>query len=72
MEYVISASELFQMAKKILNDGMDFVSIDLLEEDTTDPSDPIPPSVHFDAFKKSDPECWVDYEEIYVVPQSEE
>lgn len=70
MEFTISASELFQKAKEILNDGMDRVTIDLFEEDTTDPEDPIPACVHFSAFRSSRPYEEIDYESIDVVGTS--
>lgn len=70
MEFTISASELFQKAKEILNDGMDCVTIDLFEEDTTDPDDPIPACVHFSAFNTSRPYEEIDYESIDVVDSS--
>ncbi len=70
MEFIISASELFQKAKEILNDGMDRVIIDLCEEDTTLPDDPVPACVSFHAFKSSAPHPITDYDEIYVVDSS--
>ena len=67
MEFVIDASELFQKAKEMLNDGKNRVIIDLLEEDTTLPDDPTPPCVAFSAFNTRTPFEVVDYDEIYVV-----
>lgn len=67
MEYVISASELYQRAKEILNAGMDFVEISLCEPDDSVPDDPLPASVHFDAFRKSTPFEVIDFEDIDVV-----
>lgn len=42
----VSASELFQLAKDMLNDGNDFVSISLLESDGE-----MPDAVSFEAWK---------------------
>lgn len=67
MVYVISASELFRKAKEILNDGREFVEISLMEPDNSDPEDPIPASVHFDAFGKRDFGGAIDYGDIDVV-----
>ena len=67
MVYVISASELFQKAKEILNDGRDFVEISLMQPDNSDSDDPIPASVHFDAFGKRDFGGAIDYGDIDVV-----
>ena len=67
MDYVISASELYQRAKEMLNRGMDYVAISLMEPDDSDPDDPLPACVHFEAYKKSAPEAWIDFEEIDVV-----
>ena len=71
MDYIISASELYQKAKEILNDGMDYVAISFMEPDEIDTDDPLPAAVHFDAFKKSTPEAWIDFEEINVVDFTE-
>lgn len=70
MEFVISASALFQKAKEMLNDGMDRVIIDLCEEDATLPDDPVPACVSFQAFKSSAPDRIMDYDEIYVADSS--
>lgn len=67
MEYVISASELYQRAKEILNAGMDYVEISLCEPDDSYPDDPLPASVHFEAFKKSTPFEAVIFDDIDVV-----
>ncbi len=61
MTCVIPASELYQMAKEILNDGMDYVEISLME-----PEDDQPAAVHFTAWKKH-ADHDVDYEEIEAV-----
>ena len=70
MAYIVPASELFQMAKEILNDGMDYVEISLNQEDTTLPDDPTPPCVSFIGYRKNDPAGY-EYEEIYTVSPSE-
>lgn len=68
MDFVVSASALFQRAKEMLNDGMDYVAISLMEPDDTLEDDPLPASVHFEAFKAHEPEMWIDYEDIDVEP----
>ena len=64
MYYIISASELYQKAKEILKDGMDFVEISLFEPDE---EFDIPAGVHFEAFKKASPYEHIDYEDIDVI-----
>ena len=71
MEYIVSASELFQKAKEILNSGMDLVETSLIEPDISDPDDPLPACVHFDAFKVGSPEARIDFEEIDVIESSQ-
>lgn len=70
MDYVITASELYQKAKEILNSGMDYVAISLMEPDNSCPDDPLPAGVHFEAFTKTCPDGWIDFEEIDVVDLS--
>ena len=65
MEYIITASELYQKAKEILNDGMDYVVITLQEPDNSVPDFPLPAAVGFEAFKKNGDDR-VNYEEIDV------
>lgn len=60
----IPARDLLKIAQDIVSDGMDYVEVTILEEDLSDPDMPIPPSVHFSCFKKSDPYAMVDYEDI--------
>ncbi len=71
VDFIIGASDLFQKAKEMLNDGMDYVVISLMEPDNTVPDLPLPASVHFDAFKAHMPEAWIDYEDIDVVSGAE-
>ena len=66
MNYVVKASELYQRVKEMVDDGMDYVCIDLLEPDNSDPDCPIPASVHFEAFKSETTFEWVDYEYVDV------
>lgn len=61
MAYIVKASELYQRAKEMLNDGMDFVEIDFHEGD-----DDLPRCVMFSAYGQSDFGS-IDYEEIYTV-----
>mgnify|MGYP006988891028 CR=1 FL=1 len=65
MRYIVSASELYQKAKEILNDGMDYIEISLME-----PDEDLPAAVHFQAWKKN-AEYDVDYEEIDVVESAD-
>lgn len=60
MEHItISVSELYQKAKEMLNDGMDYVEIGIDEAD-----DELPPAVYFQAWTRHAPEMGVDYEVI--------
>ena len=70
MDYVITASELYQKAKEILNSGMDYVAISLMEPDNSCPDDPLPADVHFEAFTTTCPAGWIDFDEIDVVDLS--
>ena len=65
--YIISASDLLDMAKSIVEDGMDYVAVSFMEEDLTDPDMPIPPGIHFECFTKESPEVMICYDEIDVV-----
>lgn len=65
MRYIVSASDLYQKAKEIINDGMDYVEISLME-----PDDDLPAAVHFQAWKKN-ANCDEDYEEIDVVDSAD-
>lgn len=67
MQYIIDAHELYSKAKEIINAGMDYVEITLMEPDDYDPDDPIPVSVHFDAWNKRTPFEHVDFEDIDVI-----
>lgn len=62
MKYVVSASELYRLAEEIVNDGMDYVEITLME-----PDEELPAAVHFEAVRKAGLEIWEDYEELEVV-----
>lgn len=66
-EYIISVHELHERVKEMLDEGMDFVEISFIEADNSDPEDPIPACVHFEAFSKKQPEFGVDFEDIDVV-----
>ena len=54
MDYIVSASDLYRIAKQIINDGMDWVEVSLLEPDNTIPSDPLPPGLGFRAWKNAE------------------
>lgn len=55
----VSASALYQKAKEILNDGMDYVDVFISEAD-----EDLPPAIFFSAWSKSAPEMCVSYEEV--------
>ena len=67
MDYIISASELYQRAKEMLNRGMDYVSISLMDPDDSVPDDPLPACVHFEACSKKDTNSWFDFNEIDAI-----
>ena len=66
MGYIVRASDLFQMAKEVLNSGAKYVELEYLEEDRTDPADPIPPSLNFAALDNFDHHVLHDFEDIAV------
>lgn len=70
-QYIISVHELYERVKEMLDRGMDFVEISLMEADNSDSDHPIPACVHFDAFSKNEPEFGIDFEEIDVVQSFE-
>ncbi len=61
MTVTVKVSDLYKLAKEMLNDGMDYVEISILEPDQ---DNDLPASLHFDASKASFPEMGVDYEEL--------
>lgn len=61
MTYTVKVSELYQRAKEMLNDGMDFVEIDFHEGD-----DDLPRCLMFSASSKFDPGGST-YDDIYTV-----
>lgn len=61
MEYIVKASELYQLAKEIINDGMDYVEISLIEADSESPA-----CVSFSAGRKNDLDGWEDYDYLDV------
>jgi len=67
MRYIVPVSELYEKIKEILEDGMDYVEVSLMEPDE---EDEIPAGVHFEAFRKNSYGS-VNYEEVDVVdPES--
>lgn len=64
---VVSASELYQWAKEILNCGMDFVEVSIID----DPADP-PAAMFFDAWKESAPDVIYRFEVIDEAEHSED
>lgn len=67
MGYIVRASDLFQMAKEVLNSGAKYVELEYLEEDRTDPADPIPPSINFSALDNHNYRVFYDFEDIDVL-----
>lgn len=67
MGYIVRTSDLFQMAKEVLNSGAKYVELEYLEEDRTDPADPIPPSINFSALDILDHNVFYDFEDIDVL-----
>lgn len=67
MRWIIPVSDLARLVKEMRADGMDFVEISLDEGDPPPARDPLPPCVSFQCFRKSEPDCAIDYEEIDVV-----
>lgn len=63
---VVKVSELYEQVKAMMDDGMEFAEVSFLEEDHTFPDDPIPPSVHLEAFNAGDPASVV-YDDVYSV-----
>lgn len=55
----VSASALYQKAKEIVNDGMDYVNIFISDAD-----EELPPAIFFEAWTKRAPEMGVDYDVI--------
>lgn len=68
IDYTLDASELYQMAKDIINSGCTQVTLTLLEADASDPEDPIPPCVSFKASTPREPDAYVDFGELDCVP----
>ena len=67
MRYIVPVSELYEKIKEILDDGMDYVEVSLMEPDE---EDEIPAGVHFEAFRKTSYGS-VNYEEVDVIdPES--
>ena len=67
MEYTIKVSDLYQRAKEMMDDEMDFVTISL-----DPPEKDLPACVSFAAWQKSCPEAQTDYEELDVIPPESE
>lgn len=61
MNITVEVSELYQLAKEMLNDGMDYVKISYMEADK---EEGLPACLHFDASRKSNPAEGIDYKEL--------
>ena len=62
MEYIVKASELYQLAKEIINDGMDYVEISLNEAGSE-----FPACVGFSAGRKNNLDGWENYDDLDVI-----
>lgn len=58
MKVTVSVSDLYKLAKDMLNDGMDYVEISFIEQDE---DDEIPPSLNFEASKRTESFMGIDY-----------
>ena len=65
MRYIVPVPELYEKIKEILDDGMDYVEVSLME-----PDDDLPAAVHFTAWKRN-ADHDEDYEEVEVVDSAE-
>lgn len=57
---VVSVSDLYQRAKEMLNCGMDFVEVSIID----DPSEEPPVAMFFEAWKESAPEVGYTFDAI--------
>lgn len=71
MGYIVRASDLFQMAKEVLDSGAKYVELEYLEEDNSNPADPIPPSINFSALDNLDHHVFYDFEDIDVLSRNQ-
>lgn len=60
----IPVKELYRQVKEMIDDGMDYVEMAILEADNYDPANPIPPSLELTAFSIATPEEGVCYDGI--------
>jgi len=58
MGVTVSVSELYQLAKDMLNDGMDYVEVTFIEHDE---DEEIPSSLNFEASKRTQSYMGIDY-----------
>ncbi len=65
MEYIVKVSDLYQRAKEMLNDGMEYVRVDCVK-----PDGEIPACISFTAWRKCD-DFEVDYDELDALDPSE-
>lgn len=56
----VKVSELYNLAKQLKNDGMDFVEVSIVQDDST--SAPLPDCLNFSAFSEKMPEAFFDYD----------
>ncbi|ACD22656.1 hypothetical protein FDE76_14920 [Clostridium botulinum] len=64
----IKVSELYERAKQMKDDGMDYVEVSILEDDDENfKSDPLPTTLWLSANSKKEPFESVEYEEIEVI-----
>lgn len=65
-EITVSAKDLYETAKAMLDDGMDTVTVSIMEADG-EGDDALPACLHFEASRDSAPEMGIDYEEIDAI-----
>ena len=61
MNVTVKVSDLYKLSKEMLNDGMDYVEVSIMEADS---EFGLPVCLHFEASKATEPEIGVDYEEL--------
>lgn len=70
----LPVKELYRQLKEMMDDGMDYVELSILEADNYDPNDPIPASLELTAFSLDTPEegvCYDGIDSVDVTPPEE-
>lgn len=60
----VPVKELYRQLKEMIDDGMDYVEVSIMEADNYDPDNPIPPSIELMAFSLDTPEEGVMYDGV--------